>query len=67
MSEIKGQLLGIVLLLTVFAAISGIITVAVTALSNKVEAEITQTVGEENMPSKTTYYISKNYEIIYND
>lgn len=63
MSEIKGQLLGVVLLLMVFATVATIITTAVTALSNKVEAEVTETVGEENMPEKTSYYISKNYQI----
>lgn len=42
MSEIKGQLLGIVLVLMVFAAISASMVAVFTNLASKVESEVTE-------------------------
>ena len=46
MSEIKGQLLGILLVLMVFAAVSGAMVTVFTNLGNSVEAEVTEVTSE---------------------
>lgn len=42
MSEIKGQLLGILLVLMVFAAVSGTMVTVFTNLGNSVASEVTE-------------------------
>lgn len=47
MSEVKGTLLGIVLAISVFAIVFGIITLAVKQSSNTVSERITESAGVE--------------------
>ena len=46
MSEIKGQLLGILLVIMVFGIVAASLTVVFTNLSNSVSSEVTKAVSE---------------------
>ncbi|MGM9873343.1 MAG: hypothetical protein ACI31G_00255 [Bacilli bacterium] len=46
MSEIKGQLLGIILVLMVFAAVSGAITLTFKNLTNTISNQVSEVVND---------------------
>ena len=46
MSEIKGQILGVLLVLLIFAAVSGILITAFSNASNKISERITNEIDE---------------------
>lgn len=47
MSEIKGQLLGIILVLMVFAAVSVGVKAAFNSLTNNVQAEVSEVIANQ--------------------
>ena len=54
MSELKGQLLGIVLVLMIFTAVSGAMVTVFNGLSRTVKEQVTETVGVEFVPADST-------------
>lgn len=55
MSELKGQLLGIVLVLLIFGAISVSMTTVFSSLTHKVETEVSEIVGPAKSSSTSQY------------
>ena len=49
MSEIKGQLLGIVLVIMIFSAISTVLVTAFTNMGNRVADQITEELADADM------------------
>ena len=47
MSELKCQILGIILTLVLFGTISGVITASVNNLNDKIKEEVEETTGKE--------------------
>lgn len=47
MSELKGQILGVIITLTLFATISGVMAAVFTNLTNKVKSETKEVTGVE--------------------
>lgn len=58
MSEIKGQLLGIILVVTIFGAVSTAVAAIFTNLTNAVETEITKEV--DSYTKTKVQYLSYN-------
>lgn len=58
MSEIKGQLLGIILTLSIFLAVGGVLAGVFTTLANNVESKVSEVVSYE--PELETDSISNN-------
>ena len=45
MSELKGQLLGVILVITLFGIVSGVLTGVFNAYKRKINSEVTETIG----------------------
>lgn len=58
MSEIKGQLLGIIIVLMVFAAVGGTMVALFTNFSGSLQNTVNQVVSEEQSEGKTITYSS---------
>lgn len=58
MSEIKGQLLGIILTLSIFLAVGGVLAGVFTTLANNVESKVSEVASYE--PELETDSISNN-------
>jgi len=58
MSEIKGQLLGIILVLMVFGAVSAAMVVIFNNLTKNVEQQVSQITGSSSSHSSSHYMIS---------
>ena len=58
MSEIKGQLLGIILTLSIFLAVGGVLASVFTTLANNVESKVSEVASYE--PELETDSISNN-------
>ena len=58
MSEIKGQLLGIIIVLMVFAAVGGTMVALFTNFSGSLQNTVNQVVSEEQSEAKTITYSS---------
>ena len=55
MSELKGQILGVILVLVLFGTISGVLTAAFGAYSRKIKDEVKETTGEDLDASITEF------------
>ena len=58
MSEIKGQLLGIIIVLMVFAAVGGAMVALFTNFSGSLQNTVSTVVSEEQSEAKTYSYVS---------
>ncbi len=65
MSEIKGQLLGIVLVVSVFGVVAGLLTYAFKASANSIAKEIMEEPEiTETQPTGTSYSIISNDSLL---
>ena len=66
MSEIKGQLLGIIIVLMVFAAVGGAMVALFTNFSGSLEKTVSAVVSEEQSEAKTYSYTAlSSFNSIY--
>lgn len=56
MSEVKGQLLGIVLVLMVFAAVSGLMVTVFTSLSQNIEDQVDEVISTPSQRAPLSFY-----------
>lgn len=47
MSELKGQILGVILTLVLFGSVSAVLTASINNLNSKVKEEVKETTGKE--------------------